>query len=53
MKNDEEIIIPESKLEPPIYNLMSLICDLKNMEQQMGLMNYDLKKCPLGKFIYT
>ncbi|KAL3315024.1 Poly [ADP-ribose] polymerase 2 [Cichlidogyrus casuarinus] len=38
-----------SKLEEQVKVLMNLICDVKRMEAQMAVLNYDAKKAPLGK----
>lgn len=40
---------PESQLEQAVQNLISLICDVKTMEQSVVEMEYDTKKAPLGK----
>eukprot|EP00828_Plagiopyla_frontata_P032895 TRINITY_DN4278_c0_g1_i1.p2 TRINITY_DN4278_c0_g1~~TRINITY_DN4278_c0_g1_i1.p2 ORF type:complete len:213 (-),score=36.17 TRINITY_DN4278_c0_g1_i1:546-1184(-) len=39
----------ESKLPTPVQNLISLIFDMKMMNQQMKEIGYDAKKMPLGK----
>jgi len=38
----------QSKLDVPLQNLMSLIFDIKIMEQSLAAMEIDLKKMPLG-----
>ncbi|XP_006012127.1 poly [ADP-ribose] polymerase 2 isoform X2 [Latimeria chalumnae] len=39
----------ESKLDPRVQALISLICDIKTMEEMILEMKYDTKKAPLGK----
>jgi len=41
--------VPESSLEQRVQDLVSLICDIKTMEQSVVEMEYDTKKAPLGK----
>jgi poly [ADP-ribose] polymerase len=38
-----------SQLELAVQELISLICDIKTMEQSVVEMEYDTKKAPLGK----
>jgi hypothetical protein len=37
------------QLELAVQELISLICDIKTMEQSVVEMEYDTKKAPLGK----
>lgn len=39
----------ETKLEPPLYDLMKLICDEKAMKDTMLKFNLDTDRLPLGK----
>eukprot|EP00922_Rhytidocystis_sp_ex-Travisia-forbesii_P009325 GHVS01013590.1.p1 GENE.GHVS01013590.1~~GHVS01013590.1.p1 ORF type:complete len:721 (+),score=107.39 GHVS01013590.1:268-2430(+) len=39
----------ESKLDPPVKELIELICDINMMSQQMKEIGYDARKLPLGK----
>ena len=41
--------VPESSLEQRVQDLITLICDIKTMEQSVVEMEYDTKKAPLGK----
>ncbi|XP_038135520.1 poly [ADP-ribose] polymerase 2 isoform X2 [Cyprinodon tularosa] len=38
-----------SKLDPKVYSLLELICDIKAMEECVLEMKFDTKKAPLGK----
>ena len=40
---------PDSTLEKRVQDLISLICDIKTMEQAVVEMEYDAEKAPLGK----
>ncbi|XP_023329193.1 poly [ADP-ribose] polymerase 2-like isoform X2 [Eurytemora carolleeae] len=41
--------VPDSTLEKRVQDLISLICDIKTMEQAVVEMEYDAEKAPLGK----
>ncbi|KAI8926209.1 poly polymerase catalytic domain-containing protein [Entophlyctis helioformis] len=41
--------LPDSKLKPPVLDLMKLIFNMDMMSQQMMEIGYDAKKMPLGK----
>ena len=41
--------IKESKLPQSVQDLISLICNIKTMEEAVVEMQYDTKKAPLGK----
>lgn len=43
-----ETVIP-TKLSPPVFQLMEMLFDLKQMEKQMLSCDLDLKQMPLGK----
>ncbi|RKO90400.1 poly polymerase catalytic domain-containing protein, partial [Blyttiomyces helicus] len=47
--NKTPITVSESKLQRPLQDLVSLICSVNMMEQQMAEIGYDSKKLPLGK----
>jgi poly [ADP-ribose] polymerase len=47
------IKIPDSKLPPSVRDLISLICDIKNMKSVMMELEIDIKKMPLGKLSKT
>lgn len=48
-QNKETKPIPDSKLDPKVQDLISLICSIKTMERTVMEMKYDTKKAPLGK----
>jgi len=45
----KKVDIPESKLSKPVQELVSLICNVNMMKQQMVEIGYDAKKMPLGR----
>merc|ERR550519_1011400 len=45
----KDIKLAESLLAPAVQELISLICDIKTMEESVIEMEYDTKKAPLGK----
>ncbi|KAI1320701.1 Poly [ADP-ribose] polymerase 2 [Mortierella claussenii] len=48
-EKEEEKPIPESKLDPKVQDLMSLIFNTQMMNRQMKELDYDADKMPLGK----
>lgn len=45
----DEIEIPASKLDKKVQDLISMICNISEMESLLKEMKYDAKKAPLGK----
>ncbi|XP_064640278.1 poly [ADP-ribose] polymerase 2-like [Lineus longissimus] len=48
-KKKKDVKIPDSKLDKRLQDLITLICDVKSMEETVVEMKYDSKKAPLGK----
>jgi len=49
VKTEKKKPVVESSLHKAVQELVSLICDIKTMEQSVIEMEYDTKKAPLGK----
>lgn len=43
--------VPVSKLDERIQTLITLICNVKAMEEMLKEMKYDTKKAPLGRYL--
>lgn len=48
-KEKSDVKIPDSKLDKRLQDLLTMICDVKSMEDTVREMKYDCVKAPLGK----